>query len=368
MKQFLSFVRKEFYHIYRDRRSLLLLLAMPVVLLIIFGFAISNEIKNNNLAIFDQAQDEASQRLVARFNASRYFDVAYIIRDQQELERVFQRGQATIAVVIPSNFQQSLTASNSAQIQLVADASDPNTATLLINYASSIIQAFQMELTQMANIPYQISPEPRMLYNPELKSAYTFVPGVMGLILMLVSAMMTSVSIVREKEMGTMEVLLVSPMRPLLIVVAKAVPYFTIAMVNVVTILLLSVFLLKLPVQGSILFLLAESMLFILSCLALGLLISTAAKSQQVAMFISMLGLMLPTMLLSGFVFPIENMPVPLQVISNAVPAKWFILMVKAVMLKGLGFSAVWKENIILLGMTLFFIAVSVKRFKIRLE
>jgi ABC-2 type transport system permease protein len=220
----------------------------------------------------------------------------------------------------------------------------------------------------MANIPYQISPEPRMLYNPELKSAYTFVPGVMGLILMLVSAMMTSVSIVREKEMGTMEVLLVSPMRPLLIVVAKAVPYFTIAMVNVGTILLLSVFLLDLPVQGSVLLLLGESMLFILSCLALGLLISTAAKSQQVAMFISMLGLMLPTMLLSGFVFPIENMPIPLQVVSNAVPAKWFILMVKAVMLKGLGFGAVWKENLILAGMTVFFIAISVKRFKIRLE
>jgi ABC-2 type transport system permease protein len=289
------------------------------------------------------------------------------VSTQAELSRVFRQNKAAVVLVIPANFERSLGQKQATPIQLLADGSDPNTATTLINYATAIIAAYQQTLQGQPKIPYQIQTNVRMLYNPALKSAYTFVPGVMGLILMLISAMMTSVSIVREKEIGTMEVLLVSPLRPLLIVLAKTIPYLLISLINVLTILGLSVFVLGLPVQGSLPLLLAESTLFIISCLALGLLISTAAESQQVAMLISMVGLMLPTMMLSGFMFPVENMPVPLQILSNLVPAKWYVLMVKAIMLKGLGIGAVWKENLILCGMTLFFIALSVKRFNIRL-
>ena len=223
------------------------------------------------------------------------------------------------------------------------------------------------KLRSSTHIPYQIVPEVRMLYNPELKSAYTFVPGVMGLILMLISTMMTSVAIVKEKELGTMEVLLVSPLKPYLIILAKVIPYMIISFVNVLTILVLSVTILDLPIHGNIVLLLGECLLFIASCLSLGLLISTAAQTQQIAMFISMTGLMLPTMLLSGFIFPIENMPIALQVISNIVPATWFISIVKATMIKGLGFISVWKQTLILSGMTLFFLTVALSRFKIRL-
>ncbi len=368
MNQFTAFIKKEFYHIFRDSRSLLLLLLMPVTLMIIFGFAVTNEVKKNNLAVFDSAKDEVSQKIIAHLNASNYFDVVFDVHNKAELERVFQENKAKIIVVFPANFNKTLIATNKAQIQIIADGTDPNLATALTNYASSIILDYQQDLIKQAKVPYQISPEIRMLYNPSLKGAYTFVPGVMGLILMLISAMMTSVAIVREKELGTMEVLLVSPLKPIVIIIAKVIPYLIISFINVITILLLSVFVLDLPVQGNIFLLLFECMLFIVSCLALGLLISTAAQTQQVAMLISMMGLMLPTMLLSGFMFPVENMPLPLQIISTIVPAKWFVIAVKSVMLKGLGFSSVWKENLILLGMTLFFIGVSVKRFKIRLE
>ena len=368
MNQFKEFVRKEFYHILRDRRSLLLLLAMPIILMIIFGFAISNEIKNNSLAVYDMAKDEASQKIISSFKASKYFNITYNIYSEDEIEKVFRQNKAALVIVIPSQFNSNLIATNKAAIQIIADASDPNTATSLINYATSIITEYQSSLNQQVNIPYQIQTETRMLYNPELKSAYSFVPGVMGLILMLISAMMTSVAIVREKELGTMEVLLVSPLNPMLIVIAKAIPYFLIGVINVLTIIALSVFAMGLPVEGNFFLLLAESMLFIISCLSLGLLISTMAQSQQVALLISLLVLMLPTMLLSGFIFPVENMPKVLQWISNIVPATWYILMIKAIMLKGLGFASVWKENLVLVGMTIFFLAVSIKRFNIRLE
>ena len=367
MKQFLSFIRKEFYHIFRDARTLMLLLLMPVALLIIFGFAISTEIKNNNIAVLDMAHDVSSQNIINRLNASVYFKVVNQIQNASAIQQVFKKNLATLVIVFPENFNKTLESTNSAQIQIIADGSDPNTATTLINYASSIISKYQTELMNDAKLPYQIVPEVRMLYNPELKSAYTFVPGVMGLILMLISTMMTSVSIVKEKELGTMEVLLVSPLKPFLFILAKVIPYLIIGFTNVLTILILSVTLLNLPINGNIGLILFECFLFIVASLSLGILISTAAQSQQIAMFISMIGLLLPTMLLSGFIFPVENMPYPLQIISKIVPATWFIIAVKSTMIKGLGLFAVWKETTILLSMALFFLTVALSRFKIRL-
>jgi ABC-2 type transport system permease protein len=206
------------------------------------------------------------------------------------------------------------------------------------------------------------------MYNPELKGAYSFVPGVMALILMLTSAMMTSIAIVKEKEMGTMEIILVSPLKPFGVVIAKAVPYMLLSMVNVATILLLSVFVLDVPIRGSLLLLLSEGLLFTITSLALGLLISSITDSQQVAMLISLMGLFLPTTVLSGYMFPIENMPIPLQVMSNLVPAKWFYFIVKTIMIKGLGIQYVWKETLILMGMTVVLFALSIKKFKTRLS
>lgn len=368
MKQFLTFVRKEFAHVFRDRKSLLMLFGLPVVQIILFGFALSNEVKNTRVAVIDYARDAASEAIAVKLDASRYFDVVRLPLTVKEAEQGFERGDVRLAVVIPAGFYNDLMHLNRAQVQLIADASDPNTATTIMQYARAVIMDYQEELTQAGGMPYNVQTETRMLYNPQLKGAPNFVPGVMALVLMLICVMMTSISIVREKELGTMEILLVSPFRPVLVLFSKAVPYLLISLMNLAVILLLSIFLLDMPVHGSLVLLVAESTLFIITSLALGLLISTKTASQQTAMLLSLMGMMLPTMLFTGFMFPIENMPWPLQWLSKLVPAHWYYVIIKNIMIKGLGFASVWKETLVLGGMTVLLLAASLKNFKTRLE
>jgi len=368
MKQLFSFVKKEFYHVFRDWKTLIMLFGFPIVQIMLFGFALTNEIKNANIAVVDNAKDQASQQIINKIEGSKFFMVSKTLSSPSQIDAAFKEGKIKLAVVFPSNFNNNLLHLNKASIQVIADASDPNTAMTLTNYITSIVGDYQAQLSPNAKIPYSIQPEVRMLYNPDLKGAPNFVPGVMAMVLLLVCVMMTSVSIVREKEMGTMEILLVSPVKPLMVIISKAIPYLVLSIINLSVILILSVYALDLPIKGSILLLFGESILLIMTALSLGLLISTITSSQQSAMFASMLGMMLPTMLLSGYMFPIENMPIPLQVISNIVPARWYYIIVKDIMLKGLGFASIWKETIILAGMTLFFMALSLRNFKIRLE
>lgn len=368
MKQFLSFIKKEFYHLLRDRRTLFILFGMPIAQILIFGFALTNEVKNSRIAILDNSKDDASNSIIHQIEASRYFDIVGNLNSYAELEPTFQEGKIRMAIVFPEGFQENLYHVNAAPIQLIADATDPNVASTLTSYATAIIMDYQNSIRGNEKFPYTIITETRMLYNPQLKGSYNFVPGVMAMVLMLVGAMMTSISIVREKELGTMEVLLVSPIAPVLIIISKMVPYLILSMVNIASILLLSVYVLDVPIQGSLFLLVFESFLFTLTALALGLLISSISNSQQVAMLISLMGLFLPTIMFSGFMFPVENMPVPLQVISNAVPAKWFYYIVKDVMIKGTGLKTVWLETLILFGMLMVLLTVSIKKFKVRLE
>ena len=367
MKQFLSFVKKEFYHIFRDKRTMFILLGMPIVQIIIFGFALTNEVKNSGIAVLDQSKDAATATLTQQIEASQYFDIEKYLYSYQEIENVFRQGNIKLVVVFPPGFNDDLQHFNKAQVQLIADASDPNVANTLTNYATAIIMDYQQRITNDRKLPYTIDTEVKMLYNPELKGAYNFVPGVMAMVLLLVCTMMTAITIVKEKEMGTMEVMLVSPMKPLMVVVAKAVPYMLLSAVNIASILLLSVFVLEVPINGSLALLVAESLLFTIVSLSLGLLISSAAASQQVAMFISLVALFLPTVMLSGFMFPVENMPLPLRMVSNIVPAKWYYSIVRSVMLKGTGLQTVWKETLILAGMLVFFLGFAIRNFKIRL-
>lgn len=368
MKRMHAFVLKEFFHIFRDRRSLLILLGMPVVLVTLFGFAITNEINNADFVVFDQSRDEMSTEITRRLVASGYFNLHKEARNMEEVRNSFIYSKAKLAIVFPPQQALDFQKNGQPQIQLLADATDPNTATTLINYASNVINRYQMEANAVEEARPLIQTEIRMLYNPRLKSVFMFVPGVMTVILMLVSAMMTSIAITREKELGTMEVLLASPLRPGVIVVGKVIPYIGLAFFNTIVILLLGAYVFGMPIEGSLVLLLLECVLFVLTSLALGILISTRTNSQQVAMMISLIALMLPTVLLSGFIFPIESMPAVLQWLSNIIPAKWFIIIIKNIMLKGTGVDFIWKETLILVGMTLFFIGVSVRNFKIRLE
>ena len=368
MKQFSSFVKKEFYHIFRDRRTILILLGMPVVEIILFGFAITTEVKNVRVAVLDPSKDVTTQQIIEKVDASEYFNVDKVLNTSDEIEETFKKGEADLIITFEPNFDDNLRHTGKANIRLIADATDPNNATTLTGYANNILMDYQQELMTEARIPMQIIPQIKLLYNPGMKSAYNFVPGVMGMILMLICAMMTSISIVREKETGTMEVLLVSPMKPIFIIIAKAVPYFVLSCVNLATILLLSVYVLDVPVAGSLVLLSFLSLVFILVSLLLGLLVSTVTQTQVAAMLISGMVMMMPTVFLSGMIFPIENMPVFLQAISNVIPAKWYIDGVKKVMIEGLGITYVAKEIIILSVMALVLIAVSLKKFNKRLE
>jgi len=368
MHQFLSFVQKEFYHILRDKRTLLILLGMPVVQIILFGFAISTEVRNARLAVFDPSNDVATQRIINQFDANRYFSLSMRLDNSENIDDVFRKNKADLVMVFEEKFNENLLHTGKASVQLIVDGTDPNVATILTGYANNIIAAYQQELIAGRNIPLQIVPQVRLLYNPQMKSAYNFVPGVLGLILMLICAMMTSISIVREKERGTMEVLLVSPMKPLLIILAKAVPYFALSAVNLITILLLSVFVLGVPIAGSIFWLAVISLMFVLVALSLGLLISSLVETQVAAMLASGMVLMMPVMILSGMIFPIENMPLPLQWISAILPARWYIAAVKKIMIEGLSISYAMKELTILIGMAVILITVSLKKFKYRLE
>lgn len=367
-KQFFAFVKKEFFHIWRDKRTLFILMGIPITQIIIFGFALTNEVKNSKIAILDYAKDYASQQIIQKFSASKYFEVDKTLSFYNQVEPAFKQGKLKMVVVFPENFAGDLLHTNSAKIQFITDATDPNVATTIENYANAIVLDYQNQINQNQQLPYRINAVVRMMYNPELKGAYSFVPGVMALILMLTCAMMTSIAIVREKELGTMEIILVSPLKPFGVVVAKAIPYMLLSMVNVISILLLSVFVLDVPIRGSLLLLISESLLFTITSLALGLFISSLTNSQQAAMLFSLLGLFLPTTVFSGYMFPVENMPVPLQVLANIVPAKWYYYIVKSVMIKGLGLQFIWKETLILIGMTVLLFTLSIKKFKIRLE
>ena len=362
MKQFWAFVRIEFFHIFRDRRTMLILLGMPVLQIILFGFAITTEINHSRVAVLDPLPDAVTTRITARIDGNRYFSVVERLSSPVEIERVFRRDEADIVVAFTPDFDEDLS-TGEAGIQLVVDATDPNTASMTSGYVQGIIG----QVLQEGRMP-AVDLQTHLLFNPQMKSAYNFVPGVMGLILMLICAMMTAISIVREKETGTMEVLLVSPIRPIFIILAKAVPYLALSCVNLATILLLSVYVLEVPVAGSLWTLSFLSLLLIVVALSLGLLISCVVQNQVAAMIVSGIGLMMPVMLLSGMIFPVESMPAVLQWISDIIPARWYIQAVKKVMIEGLGFEAVWREILILSAMAALLIALSLKNFKERLE
>jgi ABC-2 type transport system permease protein len=314
------------------------------------------------VAVLDPSKDAVTTRITERIDENRYFSVVKELSSASDIETVFRHDEADIVVAFTPDFDANLS-TGEAGIQLVVDATDPNTGNMMAGYVQGIVGQALQSGTQSSPIV-----QTHLLFNPQMKSAYNFVPGVMGLILMLICAMMTSISIVREKETGTMEVLLVSPIRPIFIILAKAVPYLVLSCVNLATILLLSVYVLHVPVEGSLWTLSFLSLLLIAVALSLGLLISCVVQNQVAAMIVSGMGLMMPVMLLSGMIFPIESMPAVLQWISNIIPARWYIQAVKKVMIEGLGMAAVWHEALILSGMAALLIGLSLKKFKERLE
>lgn len=347
MKQFISFVIKEGKHILRDKRTMLILFGMPVVMMLIFGFAITNDVKNVRTVVVTSQTDYATQAAIDRLAASEYFIITQTVSSPKEAEVLIRSQKADMAVVF----------SKDHAIQFIVDGADPNMAQQWTNYATGVMANMEGGLVNS-----------KMLYNPQMKSSYNFVPAIMGMLLMLVCAMMTSISIVREKERGTMEVLLVSPVRPLMIIIAKVIPYLVLAFVILTTVLFMSRFVLGVPLQGSIVWIYLVSTIYILMALSLGLLISNVANTQLVALLLSAMVLLVPIVMLSGMVFPVESMPQILQWIAAVVPPRYYIEAMRKLMIMGVGFGEVLREVTILTAMTLFFLSFSLAKFKKRLE
>ena len=360
---FLSFVKKESLHILRDRRTMLIVMLIPVVLMVLFGFAISTEVNNIRIAAVAPERTDEIRNAVGEIARNDYFSFAGYIGNSR-IDEVLRTGEADAVVVFAPDFdrRRALAAAGvpaSPLIQLILDASDVNTAGAATAYLQSIL---------LGKASPQAMFETRMLFNPQMKSAFNFVPGIMGLIFILVCAMMTSVSIVREKEVGTMEVLLVSPVRPAKIILAKMIPYFTISCIVLALILALAHFLLGVPMSGGAAGIFSLSLLYLVLSLALGLLVSTIARTQAAALLISAMVMLLPILMLSGMIFPIENLPRFFKGVSLFVPARWYIDAMRKMMIQGLPVSKVWTDCIVLAAMTALLLGVSLKKFNDKME
>ena len=352
MKQFISFVIKETKHILRDKRTMLILFGMPLVLMLLFGFAITTDVRNVRTVIVTSSMDHLTQQAIDRLAASEYFTVVKAVSTPQEAERVIRSQQADMAIVFGPDF-----ASKRSGVQFIVDGADPNMAQMWTTYALGVLLNAEGGAVNS-----------KMLYNPQMRSAYNFVPAIMGMLLMLVCAMMTSISIVREKEKGTMEVLLVSPVKPLMIIVAKAIPYLVLAFAILVIILLMGRFVLGVPLAGSLFWILVISVIYILLALSLGLLISNVAQTQLVALLLSAMVLLMPIVMLSGMLFPVESMPTVLQWVSAIVPPRYYIEAMRKLMIMGVGIEQVLRETGILLLMLVVLMTLALVKFNKRLE
>ena len=357
MKGFFAFVRKEFLHIFRDRRTLLVLIGLPTMLIVLFGFAISTEIRNVNIGVCAPDKDVSIARLVDKIDRSGYFTFRGWYASAMDVDQAMKKGEIDAALVFSEDFSSSLMSAEGAEISVVTDAVNPNNASMEVMYLTNIVYGYFFSDTDL-----------RMLYNPQLRSSYNFVPGIMGLILLLVCALMTSVSIVREKETGTMEVLLVSPVKPIGIVFAKMIPYFVISCMVLVITLLLTIFVLKVPVEGSFFWMILVSLLYIILSLGIGLLVSSLVKTQIIATLIIGMVFLVPVMMMSGMLYPIESMPYVFQLIAQVIPAKWYIEAIRKIMIEGVPFVFVLKEVGVLLGMTVVIFTAAVLKFNDRIE
>ncbi len=367
MTALLGLLLKEVYHILRDRRTLVVIVVLPVLQVIIFGYAIRTDVDHVRLAIVDPAPDPATLAIRARFGAAGIFETVAVVPRTEMLEELFRRGTAQGAVVFEAGFAERMGRGLPAGLQIIADATEPNTGSIVAAYAAAVVQQYQQE-TLPPSGAVRIVPSVRMRFNPTRESSNLFVPGLMAFVLTIISSLMTAISLTREKETGTMEALLVSPLRPWQIILGKVAPYLIVGFASVVGVILEARLVFHVPLRGSLPLLLVEGLLFILVSLSLGILISARTSSQRVAMMGALVGTMLPTMLLSGFIFPIDSMPWPLQAISTIVPARWFVLVARSIMLKGVGISYLWRPSLVLLVMAIVLLTASARAFHERLD
>jgi ABC-2 type transport system permease protein len=363
-----AFMRKELHHILRDRQTLAILLLMPLVQVLLFGYALRTDIRDLRVAVVDPTPDAVSLRLRSRVAATSRFRVVDVSPSTKGLEGLFERRVADVAIVLPSSFAERVARGDSAQVLLITDASDPNSGTTMQAYVRSVLSDFEGELRGAGSGAVRIGVASRMRFNPTLESANLFVPGLIALVLTLVSALMTAISLSREKELGTLEVLLVSPLRPWQIIVGKVLPYLVLGFAITCLVLTAARVVFDVPMRGSVTLLLLESVLFTVVSLSLGVLVAARTSSQRTAMLGALVGTMMPTALLSGMIFPVTSMPGWLQPVTRIVPARWFIVIARGIMLKGIGIDYLWRETAVLAGMALLLLVAATRSFHPRLD
>jgi ABC-2 type transport system permease protein len=363
-----AFMRKEMHHILRDRQTLAILLLMPLVQVLLFGYALRTDVRDLRVALVDPTPDVVSLRLRGRLESTPRFRIVSVAASSEALEDQFQRRVADVAIVLPTSFAEGLARGDRTPVLLISDASDPNSGTTMQSYVRAALTDFESELAATRGGPVRIQLASRMRFNPTLESANLFVPGLIALVLTLVSALMTAISLSREKEQGTLEVLLVSPLRPWQIIVGKVLPYLVLGFAITCLVLLAARVVFEVPLRGSVTLLLAESVLFTIVSLSLGVLVAARTTSQRAAMLAALVGTMMPTALLSGMIFPIGSMPAWLRPVTNIVPARWFIVIARGIMLKGIGLGQLWHETLVLSGMALLLLVAATRSFHTRLD
>ena len=363
-----AFVRKEMHHILRDRHTLTILLLMPLVQVLLFGYALRTDVRDLRAAVVDPTPDVLSLRLRGRLEATPRFRIVSVTASAAALDGLFERRAVDVAIVLPTSFAERLARGDRTPVLLVTDASDPNSGTTMQSYMRAALADFESELSAPGRAPVRIQISSRMRFNPTLESANLFVPGLIALVLTLVSALMTAISLSREKEQGTLEVLLVSPLRPWQIIVGKVLPYLGLGFAITCLVLVAARVVFHVPVRGSVTLLLAESVLYTIVSLSLGVLVAARTTSQRAAMLGALVGTLMPTALLSGMIFPIASMPGWLQPVTNLVPARWFIVIARGIMLKGVGITYLWHETLVLAGMALLLLVAATRSFHTRLD
>ena len=366
MQAIKSVAKKEWIHILRDRRTLTMIVVMPLFQLMMYGFGINNDVKHMKAAVWDQDRTQLSRRLIQAFEQSAYFDFKVAVSNEAEFRKAIDEGDVKAALRIPTGFRRDILAGRPANLQLAIDGSDSTPASTALNTSRAIVQSF-MQHERL--IPVEILPidfRPRLWYNPDLKTTFFMIPGLVGLLLQILIPSITAAAIVREKEQGNLEQLLVTPIQPYEIILGKLVPYVCIGAIIAVSILLAARFVFQIPLRGNLITLCASTSLFLIVCLGFGLMASTLSSNQQQAQQTIML-LIPPSIILSGYIFPREGMPFPIYVLSFFIPLTYFVTIIRGIILKGLGLLDLWKQLLPLLGMAVFVIGVSIKKFKKRL-
>ena len=365
-RRLLAIVRKEFTHIFRDWRTLLIIILMPIMMIVLYGYAITLDMRNIVFGVIDDARTPESRALVEAFSENGFFVPLGTDLRRSDVEHVFMRRDALLVLVIPEDFSAELRGAGRSRVQLLIDASDSNVGTFVSNYAEQVLQKYNRRLNGSLPVLYDLAP--RIFYNPDMNSTFFFVPGLVALILMLISALLTSIAITREKETGTMEQILVSPVRAREIILGKVLPYILLGLLNAAIIVVSARLLFDVPLRGSLLLLGALSLIYVFVALSFGLMISAIARTQLIAMFGTLMATILPTIMLSGFIFPIDSMPVVLRWLAHVIPATWFLQIIRGIMLKGVGLHELWPQALILCGLGILLLGNAIRRFSMRLE